>query len=126
MKSREEIIENYIAGYNSFDIEKMTADLDDNIKFENISNGNVTDSLIGKPDFIHQAEQAKSLFSQRQQKITSIIHHENSSEVTIDYVATLAIDISESLKTGDKIKLEGKSIFEFSPDGKILVLRDVS
>jgi hypothetical protein len=38
----------------------------------------------------------------------------------------LAIDISESLKTGDKIKLEGKSIFEFSPEGKILVLRDVS
>lgn len=126
MKSREEIIENYIAGYNSFDIEKMTADLDDNIKFENISNGNVTDSLIGKPDFIHQAEQAKSLFSQRQQKITAVTHHENSSEVNIDYEATVAIDISESLKTGDKIKLEGKSIFEFSPEGKILVLRDLS
>jgi len=126
MYSREEIIKNYIEGYNSFNIEKMTKDIHEDVLFENISNGNVTDSLNGRLDFIDQAEQAKSLFSDRFQEITSQTHLENSSEVEIDYEATLAIDISETLKKGDKIKLKGKSIFEFNAENKIIVIKDIS
>ena len=48
MKIREEIIKNYIDGYNSFNTEMMARDLDEQLLFENISNGNVTDSLLGK------------------------------------------------------------------------------
>ncbi len=47
MNSREEIIKNYINGYNSFNTEMMSRDLDENLLFENIANGNVTDSLVG-------------------------------------------------------------------------------
>ena len=126
METRETIIKNYIEGYNSFDIDKMTADIDENIKFENISGGNVTDYLNGKSAFIHQAEQAKTFFLSRFQKITSISHNQYNSEITIEYEAVLAVDVSESLKTGDKIKLEGKSIFEFSPQNTIITLKDIS
>ncbi len=35
---RESIIQNYIDGYNEFDIEKMVRDLDDEIVFQNIQN----------------------------------------------------------------------------------------
>ncbi|GEM66661.1 hypothetical protein SMI01S_02670 [Sphingobacterium mizutaii NBRC 14946 = DSM 11724] len=126
MKIREEIIKNYIDGYNSFNTEMMARDLDEQLLFENISNGNVTDSLLGKQEFINQAEQAKSIFSERHQKITSIEHFENHSEINIDYTAKLSKDLSPELNIGDSISLKGKSIFEFSPENKIIVLKDIS
>lgn len=39
MVARERIIRNYIQGYNQFDIDKMFADFDDKIVFENTQNG---------------------------------------------------------------------------------------
>ena len=126
MNSREEIIKNYINGYNSFNTEMMSRDLADNLLFENISNGIVTDSLMGKQEFVNQAEQAKSFFSERHQKITSIEHFETYSEITIEYSAKLSKDLSPELNIGDNINLEGKSIFEFGPDNKIMVLKDIS
>ncbi|WP_286965209.1 hypothetical protein [Flavobacterium sp. UBA4854] len=39
MTDKEKIIQNYIEGYNQFDIEKMIADFDESIVFENIQNG---------------------------------------------------------------------------------------
>lgn len=126
MNPREDIIKNYIEGYNNFDVEKMVRDMDNELLFENISNGMVTDSLSGKEDFMHQAEQAKDFFSQRTQTITAINHHDTFSEVFIDYEAIMAMDISDSLKFGDKIKLKGKSIFEFNSEGKISLIKDIS
>ncbi|WP_254528942.1 MULTISPECIES: nuclear transport factor 2 family protein [unclassified Sphingobacterium] len=126
MNSREEIIKNYINGYNSFNTEMMSRDLDENLLFENISNGNVTDSLVGKQEFMNQAEQAKSFFSERHQKITAMEHFENYSEITIEYSAKLSKDLSPELNIGDSIQLDGKSIFEFSPENKIIVLKDIS
>lgn len=126
MKDREEIIMNYLDGYNSFDIDKMVKDLDDHLLFENISNGIVTDSLNGKEAFKEQAEQAKSFFSDRNQKVTSITHFKDYSEVSIDYVATLAIDFPNGPNKGDKINLQGKSIFEFNKKGKLITIKDIS
>lgn len=126
MKDRAEIIKNYIEGYNRFNVEQMIADLDDNLIFENISNGKITDSLEGKVAFSEQAEEAKSFFSDREQTITSMDHFENYSEVNIDYEATLAIEFSEELKIGDKIRMKGYSIFEFSAENKITVIKDFS
>lgn len=37
----QKIIENYIDAYNSFDIDRMLSDMHKDIKFENISNGEV-------------------------------------------------------------------------------------
>jgi len=126
MKDREEIIMNYLDGYNSFDIDKMVKDLDDHLLFENISKGIVTDSLNGKEAFKEQAEQAKSFFSDRNQKVTSITHFKDYSEVSIDYVATLAIDFPNGPNKGDKINLQGKSIFEFNKKGKLITIKDIS
>ncbi len=36
-KSREKIIQNYISGYNTFDIEKMIGDFDDKIVSQRIT-----------------------------------------------------------------------------------------
>lgn len=58
----EKIIKNYIESYNQFDIDKMFADFDDKIVFENIQNGETNISLSGLTALKEQAEQAKNIF----------------------------------------------------------------
>lgn len=126
MIQQEAIIKNYIDGYNSFDIAQMLRDLVEDVYFENISNGVVTDSLNGKKEFGAQAELAKDVFSQRKQTITNIEQEDNKWTVWIDYEATLAIDVSESAKIGDQFQLKGQSIFEFNQNNQIILIKDIS
>jgi hypothetical protein len=122
---REEIIKAYIDAYNNFDIEKMLTHLDEQIKFENISNGITNMTLTGLNSFRKQAEQAKDIFTTRRQTIKSWIHQDNLTEIEIGYEAVLAIDLPDGLKKGDNLNLQGKSIFKFSGD-KIIELTDIS
>lgn len=125
MIDREKIIENYIAGYNQFDIDKMMADFDDKIVFENIQNGEVNMTLSGLNEFRNQAEEAKKYFSEREQTITIFSHSENQSEIAIDYHAVLAMDFPNGMQKGQELNLKGKSVFEFLDD-KIIRLADIS
>lgn len=122
---KKNIIQNYVEAYNNFDIEKMLADLHRDIVFKNISNNEVNLTTTGISAFETQAEQAKNIFSRREQKITEIALNDNSAEVKIDYCGVLAIDLPNGLKAGDKIELEGKSIFRFE-DEKIIEITDIS
>ena len=122
---REKIIKDYITAYNNFDIEKMLTHLDEQIKFENISNGVTNMTLTDLNSFREQAEQAKKLFTTRKQTIKSWIHQDNLTEIEIEYNAVLAIDLPNGLKKDDILNLEGKSIFKFSED-KIIELTDIS
>lgn len=122
---REDIINYYIAGYNSFDPDKMIAHFDDNIIFENVQNGQVNITLNGIRAFKEQAGQSREYFSSREQTIKSFKHSHNKTEVEIDYVAVLAMDFPNGLKKGELLTLKGKSIFEFQ-DNKIIKLTDIS
>lgn len=122
---RERIIQNYIEGYNDFDIDKMVADFDDNITFENVQNGQINLSLEGLKAFRQQAELAKSYFAARQQKINSFKHLDNETEIEVDYNAVLAMDFPNGLKSGQELTLTGKSVFKFA--GNIIIkLTDIS
>ncbi|BDR99734.1 MULTISPECIES: hypothetical protein [Pseudomonadati] len=125
MTDRVNIINNYIDGYNQFDIKKMVADLDDNIVFENIQNNDISLSLKGLTAFKQQAETAKTYFAKRTQTVKSFRHFDNSTEIEIDYTAILAIDFPNGLKKGQKLKLSGKSVFEFKKN-KVIKLTDIS
>jgi allophanate hydrolase subunit 1 len=122
---REKIIKDYITAYNNFDIEKMLTHLDEQIKFENISNGVTNMTLTDLNSFREQAQQAKKLFTTRKQTIKSWTHQDNLTEIEIEYNAVLAIDLPNGLKKDDILNLEGKSIFKFSGD-KIIELTDIS
>jgi len=124
MTKRERIIQNYIDGYNLFDIEKMVSDFDENIIFENIQNGEKNMSLTGLTAFKELAEQSKAYFSRRTQTIKSFNHINNQTEIDIDYNAILAIDFPNGLLKGQELKLFGKSIFEFKGD-RIVKLTDI-
>lgn len=125
MKNREEMIQNYIDGYNEFNIDKMITDLDDDIVFENIQNEKTSMSLSGLKAFKQQADQAMKYFSARKQTIKSFKHSDSETEIEIEYYAVLAVDFPNGLKSGQELNLTGKSIFKFSDD-KIIKLTDIS
>jgi len=103
----------------------MCKNIAEDVVFENINDGNITMSLKGKDAFLEQAMSVLDLFSSRKQTITSILHRNNISEITIDYEAKVAKDLPNDMKKGQELRLTGKSIFEFSDDGKIVKLKDV-
>lgn len=125
MLDRDLIIQNYIDGYNQFDVQKMIAGFDENIIFQNIENEQVNLTLHGIEEFKTQANKAKSFFTTRQQTIKSITHFENETEVEIEYNAILAIDLPTGLVAGQELKLIGRSIFEFA-GSKIIKLTDIN
>lgn len=122
---RKNLIENYVRAYNSFDIDEMLSGLHDRIVFKNITNGETTLKLSGINAFENQARQVVGLFAEREQKITNFVCNEETCEIEVDYSATLAADLPNGLKSGDKINLKGRSIFHFA-DGKIIEIQDIS
>jgi hypothetical protein len=124
MTNREKIINHYIEGYNQFDVEKMVTDFDENIIFENISNGETNMLLTGLTAFTKQAREAITYFSTREQTVKSIKHSIDQTEVEISYAAVLAVDFPGGLQKGDRLEMEGKSIFKFQGD-KIIKLTDI-
>lgn len=116
----------YIEAYNQLDVPNMTVNMSDTVVFQNIENNKSTLLLEGIDEFKKQAVETVSYFTQRQQTILSMTHKCNSTEITVDYNAIAAMDFPNGIKTGNEIKLKGKSIFEFSEDGKIVKLTDIS
>jgi ketosteroid isomerase-like protein len=124
-EQQQSIIEQYVNAYNNFDIDGMTRDLDENIVFENISNGQVDLRTDGIEAFRQQAASAKQYFQEREQRISSWEFENGSITVEIDYRAVLAVDLPNGLKAGDALELRGRSTFKFEGD-KIIHLIDIS
>jgi ketosteroid isomerase-like protein len=118
-------IENYIRSYNAFDVEGMTKDLHPDVVFENVSNGEVDLTTNGIGEFRKQAEMAKGVFTQREQKITSWNFNSDTVTIDIDYNGVLAVDLPNGMKYGETLRLKGQSVFTFK-GGKISRIQDKS
>lgn len=126
MDMYENIIRNYIDAYNAFDVDEMVANFDEEIRFENISEGNSSLVLYGLAAFRDQAEKSKTYFTERKQAITSLRNiGKDRVEVNIDYAGKLAIDLPNGMLRGDTLQLQGKSVFTFR-NNKIIALTDHS
>lgn len=118
-------VADYIAAYNNFDISGLAKDLDENIVFENISDGQINLKTAGRTAFIEQAEMAKQYFKQREQAVINWTFSNDKVTVDISYQGTLNVDLPNGLKAGETLKLQGQSEFEFS-EGRIVSIRDIS
>ncbi|MED4533395.1 nuclear transport factor 2 family protein [Metabacillus fastidiosus] len=121
----KEIIENYIKAYNSFDINTMVNLLHKDILFRNFSNGEINTETKGIQEFRELAEKSSKVFSSRCQTVMDYSVVDKKITVQIDYEAILAVDLPTGLKSGDKIQLKGKSVFEIN-EGKISLIEDYS
>jgi hypothetical protein len=124
-EQQKKIIENYVSCYNNFDIEGMIADLDENVVFENITNGELDLRTEGLIEFKKQAESAKQYFRQRKQTIDNWEFDESSVSIDITYEAILNVDLPNGLKSGESLNLKGKSKFKFE-EGRIVKITDES
>jgi len=119
------LVESYVSRYNAFDVSGMLALLDDDVVFENESNGEITVRSDGKAEFESLASESVKIFSVRQQVVTAIEMSERAATVSIDYTGTLAIDLPNGLRAGQVLELKGQTHFEFQ-NGKISHIKDVS
>lgn len=126
LNDRSEKIFRYLDAYNKMEVENMIADFSDDIIFQNVMNGEKTMELQGIEEFKKQAIEALSYFSEREQSIETMTHSHSSTEIVINYRTIAAMDFPNGLKKGDEITLKGKSNFEFSEDGKISKLTNIS
>ncbi|MEC4088039.1 nuclear transport factor 2 family protein [Pseudoalteromonas rubra] len=120
-----DLVEAYIHAYNAFDIAAMLALLDEQIVFENESNGEITASAHGKVAFEQLAVKGAALFETRQQTIIELALEEHAATAYIQYQATLAADLPNGLSAGDRFQLEGETRFRFH-NNKISYIKDVS
>jgi hypothetical protein len=121
----QQIIEDYIAAYNRFDVEGMIRHLHPEIEFRNLADGEVTHAIKGIEGFKLQALETTHYFSQREQRITNLAINGNQAEATIDYSGTLAVDLPNGLQAGEQLSLQGRSLFTFD-EGQIIRIEDCS
>lgn len=109
-----ELIHRYQAAYNAFDVDGMLAVLGPDVRFENYSGDKLNAASSGISEFGLLAEHARTLFSEREQRITSIESGEGASLVAnIAYRGRLAADIPDGPSAGAVLDLRGTSEFWF-------------
>lgn len=121
----KEIIDKYVEAYNAFDIEGMVRLLHKDILFRNFSSGEVNTETNGIEEFRELAEKSTNMFSSRCQTVTDYIAIDDKAEVQIGYEGILAVDMPNGLKAGDKIQLNGKSVFQIK-EGRLALIEDYS
>ncbi|GGG79949.1 hypothetical protein GCM10007415_10330 [Parapedobacter pyrenivorans] len=126
LNERTTKIYQYIEAYNEFDVPNMLDHMADSVVFDNYENNQSTLHLEGIDEFRKQAVEALAYFTERQQKILSITHKSNTTEITVSYEAIAGMDFPNGIKEGDRVQLSGRSVFEFLPTGKISKLTDYS
>lgn len=124
-KRMKRIIDEYIKAYNNFNVANMIKDVHEDIVFRNIANSEINLELKGKEALKNQAEQAVNLFEKREMKITEQVIISDTVENKIEFKGVFAVDIPDGPKSGELIKLKGKSVFQFEK-GKIVLIEDIS
>lgn len=119
------LIHAYLDAYNRFDIEGMLAVLDDDVRFENFSGGELTVATDGIMAFRDIAQQAVALFSEREQRVTAIEEGDGWVKVGIAYRGVLRNGFPGGPGPGTVLELRGSSEFAFR-DGKIAKIVDRS
>ena len=108
-----QVIQEYITANNAFDVDGMLKLLSPKVYFENWSGSQLTNEASGIDEFSQLAHQAKAMFSEREQRITSLKHTVDSVIVTIAYRGQLAVDIPDGPRAGTVLDLNGESEFVF-------------
>lgn len=112
-RDTQALIERYLAAYNTFDIDGMLALLSADVRFENHANGQLGVATDGLAAFRELAEQSRSLFAEREQRITGIAFGEHAATVEIAFRGVLAVDLPDGPAAGTVIELQGQSAFDF-------------
>jgi ketosteroid isomerase-like protein len=115
----------YIAAYNRFDIDGMTALVHPDIVFKHFSGTEVDAETSGVEEFRELALKTKAMFSSRRQQATNLRVTDESAIADIAFQGVLAVDLPNGKQAGEVLRVEGRSEFEFKDD-KIVRITDFS
>ncbi|HDS1580311.1 TPA: nuclear transport factor 2 family protein [Stenotrophomonas maltophilia] len=113
---RRRLIEHYLQAYNRFDIDGMLAVLAHNVRFENHSGGRMTLATEGVDAFGELARQSAQMFSEREQRLLSLVFDGNQATAEIGWRGVFAQDIPDGPRAGAVLELQGQSAFLFVGD----------
>ena len=82
-QEKRQLIERYIDAYNASDIDGMMNTIHPEIRFENVSEGQVNATASGAYQFREMAEQSKALFSSRKQTIPQFSADDDQAYIAI-------------------------------------------
>jgi hypothetical protein len=71
------------------------------------------------------ANQSKTLFSSRHQAVSGFESAGKVAIVDVSFEGTVAVDLPNGIKTGEVLRLKGRTKFEFR-DGKLYRITDTS
>lgn len=119
------LIARYITAYNAFDIPGLLATLHPEVTFRNLTDGQLTATADGLDEFRALAERSAAYFASRRQTLRRFERDGTEARIEVDYEAVLKQDLGPGMKTGDTLKLSGRSRFGFR-DGLIAMIVDES
>lgn len=119
------LVNRYLAAYNAFDVAGMLALLSPALRFENYAGGELTAAANGIDQFRQLAEKATAIFSEREQRLTSMESRGGDIVAGIAYRGVLATDIPGGPAAGATLELQGTSEFSFE-GGRIAKIVDRS
>lgn len=119
------LVHRYLSAYNTFDVAGMLALLAPAVRFENYAGGELTAAADGIDEFGQLAEKATALFSEREQRLTSLARSAGGLIAGIGYRGVLAVDVAGGPAAGTVLELQGTSEFSFD-GGRITKIVDRS
>jgi ketosteroid isomerase-like protein len=123
--ARDRLIRAYLDAYNARDVQAMLACLDPQVRFTNVSAGEVTVATAGIDAFRALAERSAQMFASRRQTPRSLTHEGDRSILAVGFEGVLAEDVPGGPVAGTRIALEGQTIFMFR-DGRLAGIEDRS
>ena len=119
------LIERYVAAYNAFDVDGMLDTLSPDVRFENWSGGHLTAASDGRDAFRILAEQARTMFAEREQRVTALAPRGDTLVAAIAWRGQLAIDVPGGPPVGTRLAVRGESEFVVR-DGQLALVVDRS
>ena len=119
------LIERYVAAYNEFDVDGMLETLAPDVRFENWSGGQLTASSDGRDAFRVLAEQAKTVFAEREQRDTAPAPPGYPLVGAIAWRGLLPVAVPGGPPAGTRLALRGESEFVVR-DGQLALVVDRS
>lgn len=113
------LVQKYVDAFNNNNINLMLSLIDDNVKFESISNSTGSTAINGRLQLAQVVQQSLGYFEERTQTINSWTIDKNRVAIEVTIHCKLAKSIPGGAEAGEKLVLNGASFFTIKK-GKIL------
>ncbi|MBS7457343.1 nuclear transport factor 2 family protein [Coralloluteibacterium stylophorae] len=108
-----QLIARYVEAYNSFDLTALGALVTEDVRFENVVDGQLTAVTEGRDRFLALAAHSRGLFAARSQRVLALAFEGEVAVARVAFRGVLAHDMRDGPSAGTLVELEGQTLFGF-------------